>query len=159
MILKHLRPVQTKIRLHNCELQHQLVHISQQAHNVETRSIQRWFNDMTLNQRWIGVVSALFARWAATNQRRENQPDPSKVITVLDRIHLTQNKTKNRTKHDKKKRWRGGRRDGGVWVKSILRILSMRNNDPVSILRKSISGRYRPVRVADGPMTARCRFT
>ena len=30
---------------------------------------------------------------------------------------------------------------------------------PVSILRKSISGRRRPVRVADGPMTARCRFT
>ena len=30
--------------------------------------------------------------------------------------------------------------------------------NPVSILRKSISGR-RPVRVADGPMTARCRFT
>ena len=34
-----------------------------------------------------------------------------------------------------------------------------RNNNPVSILRKSISGRHRPVRVADGPMTARCRFT
>ena len=30
---------------------------------------------------------------------------------------------------------------------------------PVSILCKSISGRHRPVRVADGPMTARCRFT
>ena len=30
---------------------------------------------------------------------------------------------------------------------------------PVSILRKYISGRHRPVRVADGPMTARCRFT
>ena len=30
---------------------------------------------------------------------------------------------------------------------------------PVSILRKSISGRHRPVRVADGPMTGRCRFT
>ena len=29
---------------------------------------------------------------------------------------------------------------------------------PVSILRKSISGRHRPVRVADGPMTARYRF-
>ena len=29
---------------------------------------------------------------------------------------------------------------------------------PVSIVRKSISGRHRPVRVADGPMTARCRF-
>ena len=28
--------------------------------------------------------------------------------------------------------------------------------DPVSILRKSISGRHRPVRVPDGPMTARC---
>ena len=30
---------------------------------------------------------------------------------------------------------------------------------PVSILRKSISGRHRPVRVADVPMTARYRFT
>ena len=29
---------------------------------------------------------------------------------------------------------------------------------PVSILYKSIVGRYRPVRVADGPITARCRF-
>ena len=29
---------------------------------------------------------------------------------------------------------------------------------PVSILQKSIAGRYRPVRVADGPITARCRF-
>ena len=32
-------------------------------------------------------------------------------------------------------------------------------SNPVSILRKSISGRHRPVRVADGPMAARCRFT
>ena len=30
--------------------------------------------------------------------------------------------------------------------------------NPVSILHKSIAGRYRPVRVADGPITARCRF-
>ena len=29
---------------------------------------------------------------------------------------------------------------------------------PVSILRKSIADRYRPVRVADGPITARYRF-
>ena len=29
---------------------------------------------------------------------------------------------------------------------------------PVSILCKSIAGRYRPVRVADGPITARYRF-
>ena len=29
---------------------------------------------------------------------------------------------------------------------------------PVSILCKSISGRHRPVRVADGPMMARCRL-
>ena len=29
---------------------------------------------------------------------------------------------------------------------------------PVSILYKSIVGRYRPVRVAEGPITARCRF-
>ena len=29
---------------------------------------------------------------------------------------------------------------------------------PISILYKSIAGRYRPVRVADGPITARYRF-
>ena len=29
---------------------------------------------------------------------------------------------------------------------------------PVSILSKSTAGRYRPVRVADGSITARCRF-
>ena len=28
----------------------------------------------------------------------------------------------------------------------------------ISSLHKSIAGRYRPVRVADGPITARCRF-
>ena len=32
------------------------------------------------------------------------------------------------------------------------------NPVPVSILHKSIAGRYRPVWVADGPITARCRF-
>ena len=32
------------------------------------------------------------------------------------------------------------------------------NSNPVSILYKSIAGRYRPVRVADGPITARYRF-
>ena len=31
-------------------------------------------------------------------------------------------------------------------------------NIPVSILYKFTTGRYRPVRVADGPITARCRF-
>ena len=31
-------------------------------------------------------------------------------------------------------------------------------HDPVSILYKSIAGRYRPVRVADGPITAHYRF-
>ena len=30
---------------------------------------------------------------------------------------------------------------------------------PVSILRKSASGRHRPVSYPDGPMTARYRFT
>ena len=30
--------------------------------------------------------------------------------------------------------------------------------NPLSILYKSIAGRYRPVRVADGLITARCRF-
>ena len=31
-------------------------------------------------------------------------------------------------------------------------------SNPVSILYKSIAGRYRPVRVADGPIRARYRF-
>ena len=38
----------------------------------------------------------------------------------------------------------------------------MQDNDhpwfPVSILYKSTAGRYRPLRVADGPITARCSF-
>ena len=42
-------------------------------------------------------------------------------------------------------------------------ILSIRTNKPrqiylASILHKSIAGRYRPVRVTDGPITARYRF-
>ena len=36
--------------------------------------------------------------------------------------------------------------------------LSLQGRLPVSILYKSIVGRYRPVRVADGPITARYRF-
>ena len=36
--------------------------------------------------------------------------------------------------------------------------LCMLITHPASILYKSISGRYRPVRVADGPITARYRF-
>ena len=32
-------------------------------------------------------------------------------------------------------------------------------NNPASILRKSTSGRHRPVSYPDGPMTARYRFT
>ena len=36
--------------------------------------------------------------------------------------------------------------------------LSPSEKGPVSILHKSITGRYRPVRVADGAITARCRF-
>ena len=39
-------------------------------------------------------------------------------------------------------------------VQSVVKPLSF----PESILYKSTAGRYRPVRVADGPITARCRF-
>ena len=35
---------------------------------------------------------------------------------------------------------------------------NMKAHYPVSILHKSIAGRYRPVRIADGPITARYRF-
>ena len=44
--------------------------LSQQTHNVETTSIQRWFNILTLNQRWIDVVSTLCACWDDVTQRR-----------------------------------------------------------------------------------------
>ena len=47
--------------------------------------------------------------------------------------------------------------DNLAWGRESFLVLFVRF--PVSILRKSISGRHRPVRVADGPMTARCRFT
>ena len=36
--------------------------------------------------------------------------------------------------------------------------ISLTDDSPVSILYKSIAGRYRPVRVADGPITAHYRF-
>ena len=39
-----------------------------------------------------------------------------------------------------------------------LDILVVVHKHPVSILYKSIAGRYRSVRVADGPITARYRF-
>ena len=46
----------------------------------------------------------------------------------------------------------------GLWAGNAP-ICAIQGMYPVSILRKSISGRHRAVRVADGPMTARCRFT
>ena len=42
-----------------------------------------------------------------------------------------------------------------VWFELFI---SFYDNISVSILYKSIAGRYRPVRVADGPITARYRF-
>ena len=42
-----------------------------------------------------------------------------------------------------------------LWIKYLK---ATDGANPVSILHKSIAGRYRPVRVADGPITARCRF-
>ena len=41
---------------------------------------------------------------------------------------------------------------------SNVRLYQVRKNFPVSILYKYIAGRYRPVRVVDGPITARYRF-
>ena len=37
------------------------------SHNVETTSIQCWFNDLMLNQHWIDVVSTLCACWVGTD--------------------------------------------------------------------------------------------
>ena len=42
----------------------------------------------------------------------------------------------------------------GQFIKIVIRYKKV----PASILYKSIAGRYRPVRVADGPITARYRF-
>ena len=48
-------------------------------------------------------------------------------------------------------------RDCGLWVSHIY-IIYIAMPYLVSILHKSISGRYRPVSVGDGPLAARCRF-
>ena len=45
-----------------------------------------------------------------------------------------------------------------LWPASVAQSDACPTGDPVSILCKSISGRHRPVRIADGPMTARCRM-
>ena len=45
-----------------------------------------------------------------------------------------------------------------VIMNDIKRALHIGKMNPVSILYKSIAGRYRPVRVADGPITARYRL-
>ena len=50
------------------------------------------------------------------------------------------------------------RKKTGAFEWCILLSLSVKRPFPVSILHKSTAGRYRPVRVADGPITARCRF-
>ena len=44
------------------------------------------------------------------------------------------------------------------WVFLVCHAVILLYTYPVSILHKSIVGRYRPVRVADGPMTASYRF-
>ena len=60
----------------------------------------------------------------------------------------------------KKKRIKKPTQCEDMLAKSIIGHFShSKSLNPVSILRKSISGRHRPVRVADGPMTDRCRFT
>ena len=56
------------------------------------------------------------------------------------------------------KRWHFKTYFLGKVKKNIFFLLSMQSFNPVSILYKSIAGRYRPVRVADGPITARYRF-
>ena len=45
-----------------------------------------------------------------------------------------------------------------ISLNSGMNIEAMGMRHPASILYKSSAGRYRPVRVADGPITARCRF-
>ena len=40
----------------------------------------------------------------------------------------------------------------------VMFIIDHSNSLPISIQRKSIAGCCRPVRVADGPKMARCRF-
>ena len=45
-----------------------------------------------------------------------------------------------------------------IYFEDYIKHLYLQWDIPVSILHKSIAGRYRPVRVADGPITARYRF-
>ena len=49
--------------------------------------------------------------------------------------------------------------DNSSLVHVSIKDLAVRRMYPASILRKSTSGRHRPVSYPDGPMTARYRFT
>ena len=67
------------------------------GHNVEATSIQRWFNDKTLYQRWTDIVSTLHAYWdwfckrakkAHSEQADRGQCCPFKALNSLCVAHL-----------------------------------------------------------------------
>ena len=75
----------------------------------------------------------------------------------------TKNKKKKKTKKTKKTKKNKTKKKKHLhvvrWMATTSEDITLTRTYPVSILRKSISGRHRPVRVADGPMTVRCRLT
>ena len=55
----------------------------QQAHNVETMSIQRWFNDKPLNQRWIhNENTPIQIYWKFHHQKTEFSDKKSDIIHI-----------------------------------------------------------------------------
>ena len=82
---------------------------------------------------------------------------------VTEDIHKLPNATYKTTGSDQlvhavtPKGGQNGPRVTSIWLRSRL-VDDYLYHYPVSILHKSIADRYRPVRVADGPITVRYRF-
>ena len=67
------------------------------------------------------------------------------------------NQKKEQTKHDRN--YTSHKLKQKIATRSFFMVIAMLDKIPASILRKSTSGRHRPVSYPDGPMTARYRFT
>ena len=81
------------------------------------------------------------------------------IIWVRNGGNKVQNDQKRVRNHYNCTKW-----PGPEVIKSFVMLNSAEHkichaNNPASILRKSTSGRHRPVSYPDGPMTARYRFT
>ena len=119
-------------------------HRIRRAHSIVTTSIQLWFNDLTLSQRWIDVVQTSCARWA-----------PSDMCTQLwlksaCAVHVKK-KRKKKTLHPKLSKMRAQWKFWSDWanvyipevrflkLRLIIRLSSWNNSWWMKFIRSVIS--------------------